>query len=166
MDISATYPGRYRLYKQEGAENYSGNYAPTSAILDRSQQRVVLTFPSAVFRTGNRYQIEALQLSDMYGAELADDASTLTILLPALTLAETMVYPNPAECNEVTFDKLPIGTNIYIYDVAGNCLASFEKTERERDRKVWDLSGISSGIYVYVLESETDRRIGKLSVIR
>ena len=166
MGLSATYPGRYRLSKQEGTANPSRRYVPTSAILDRSGHRVVLTFPPTVFRTGNRYQIEALQLADMYGAELADDANTLTILLPVPTLAETIVYPNPAECNEVTFDKLPIGTNIYIYDVAGNCIASFERTERERDKKVWDLSGISSGIYIYVLESETDRRIGKLSVIR
>ena len=166
MGLSATHAGRYRLYKQEGTDSHSGSHAPTSAILDKAGHRVVLTFPPAVFRTGNRYRIEALQLSDMYGAALADDASTLPVLLPAPTLTETIVYPNPAECNEVTFDKLPIGTSIHIYDVAGNCIASFERTERERDRKVWDLSGISSGIYVYVLESETDRRIGKLSVIR
>ena len=166
MGISATYPGRYRLHKPEGAENHLDSYAPTSAILDRFQQRVVLTFSSTVFRTGNRYQIEALQVSDIYGAELADDARMLTILLPAPTLAEAIVYPNPVEGDQVTFDKLPKGTNIYIYDVAGDCIASFERTERERDRQVWDLSGISSGIYVYVLESETDRRIGKISVIR
>ena len=166
MGLSATHAGRYLLYKQEGTDGHSGSHAPTSAILDKSGHRVVLTFPSAVFRTGNRYQIEALQLSDMYGAALADDASTLPVLLPALTLTETIVYPNPAACNAVTFDKLPIGTSIHIYDVTGNCIASFERTERERDSKIWDLSGISTGIYVYVLESETDRRIGKLSVIR
>ena len=166
MGISATHAGRYRLQKQEAVEGYVGSYAPISAILDRSGQRVVLTFSSAVFQTGNQYQIEAMKLSDIYGAELDDDARMLTILLPAPTLAETIVYPNPVECNLVTFDKLPLGTNIYIYDVAGNCIASFGKTERERDRKVWHLSGISSGVYVYVLESETDRRIGKLSIIR
>ena len=166
MGLSATHAGRYRLSKHAGADSGSRSYAPTSATLDRSRYRVVLTFPPAVFRTGNRYQLEALQLSDMDGAELAADARTLTILLPAPTLTETIVYPNPAECDAVTFDKLPLGTNIYIYDVAGNCIAAFERTERERDRKVWNLSGISSGIYVYVLESETDRRIGKLSVIR
>jgi len=166
MGLSATHAGRYRLYKQDGTDSYSGSHAPTSAILDKSGHRVVLTFPPAVFRTGNRYQIEALQLSDIDGAALADDASTLTVLLPAPTLTETIVYPNPAEGNAVTFAKLPIGTSIHIYDVAGNCIAAFEGTEQERDRKVWDLSGISSGIYVYVLKSETDRRIGKLSVIR
>ena len=166
MGLSATHAGRYRLYKQEGTDSHSGSHTPTSAILDKSGHRVVLTFPPAVFRIGNRYQIEALQLSDVYGAALADDAKTLTILLPAPTLTETIVYPNPAECNEVTFDKLPIGTSIHIYDVAGNCVVSFERTEREGARKVWDISGISNGIYVYVLESETDRQIGKLSVIR
>ncbi|MDE0554293.1 MAG: FG-GAP-like repeat-containing protein, partial [Candidatus Poribacteria bacterium] len=166
MGLSATHAGRYRLYKQEGTDSHSGSHTPTSAILDKSGHRVVLTFSPAVFRTGNRYQIEALQLSDMDGAALADDARTLTVLLPALTLTETIVYPNPAEGNAVTFDKLPIGTSIHIYDVAGNCIAAFERTERERDRKVWDLSGISSGIYVYVLTSERDQRIGKLSVIR
>ena len=166
MGISATYAGRYRLHKQGDVESHLGSYAPSSAILDRSRKRVVLTFAPVIFQTGNRYQIEALQISDIHGAELEDDAKILTILLPAPTLTQTIVYPNPVECNQVTFDKLPIGTNIYIYDVAGNCIASFARTERERERKVWDLSGISSGTYVYVLESETDRRIGKLSVIR
>ena len=166
MGISASHAGRYRLHKQEDIESHLGSYAPTSAILDRSRRRVVLTFSPVVFQTGNRYQIEALQLSDIYGAELEDDARMLTILLPAPTLTETIVYPNPVECNQVTFDKLPIGTNIYIYDVAGNRVASFDRTERERDRKVWHLSSISSGTYIYVLESETERRVGKLSIIR
>ena len=167
MGISATHAGRYRLYKQGNVENSSEIYAPRSAILDKTRKRVVLTFSPKVFRTGNRYQIEALQLSDMYGADLAEDARMLTVTLAAPTLGEVVVYPNPAEkCNQITFDKLPAGTNIYIYDVSGNCIASFTRTEHERDRRVWELFGISSGVYIYVLSSEMDRRVGKLSVIR
>ena len=90
----------------------------------------------------------------------------LTITLPSAKLAETIVYPNPVEYDQVTFDKLPVGTDIYIYDVSGNCIASFAKTEREREKKVWNVSGISSGIYIYVLSSNSDRRVGKLSIIR
>lgn len=168
MGISATYAGRYRLYKQESANSDLGSYTPRSAMLDKTRQRVVLTFPLEVFQTGNRYQIEALQLSDIYGADLEADASMLTITLPVPKLAETIVYPNPATstCGQVTFDNLPAGTHIYIYDVSGNCIASLAKTEHEREKKVWDLSGISSGIYIYVLSSDTDRRVGKLSIIR
>ena len=166
MGISATYPGRYRLHKRNDIEVGLTSYTPRSAILDKTQQRVVLTFPPEVFQIGTRYQIEALQLSDIYGADLADDGRMLMITLPAPKLAETIVYPNPAACDRVTFDNLPVGTQIYVYDVSGNCITSFAKTEREREKKVWDVSGISSGIYIYVLSSETDRRVGKLSVLR
>ena len=167
MGVSATHAGRYRLHKHGNAENGSENYSPRSAILDQTRKRVVLTFSSEVFRTGNHYQIEALQLSDIHGANLADDARILTVMLPIPTLAEVVVYPNPVEaCNQVTFDKLPAGTSIYIYDVSGSCVASLTPTEHERDRRVWELSGISSGIYIYVLSSEMDRRVGKFSVIR
>ena len=167
MGISAAHAGRYRLRGKGNWENGSDYYAPRSAILDKTQKRVILTFSPEVFRTGNRYQIEALRLSDIYGAPLAEDARMLTIMLPASTLAEVLVYPNPVEaCHQVTFDKLPAGTNIYIYDVSGNRIASLTRTEHERDRRVWELFGISSGVYIYVLSSETDKRIGKLSVIR
>ncbi len=166
MGISAAQVGRYRLDKQHDIESGSERYTPRSAILDKTRQRVVLTFPAVVFRTGSRYQIEALQLSDIHGADLEDGATTLTITLPSAKLTETIVYPNPVEYDQVTFDNLPVGTNIYIYDVSGNCIASFAKTEREREKKVWNVSGISSGIYIYVLSSDSDRRVGKLSIIR
>ena len=167
MGISAAHAGRYRLHKWENAENTSESYTPHSAILDQGGKRVVLTFSPKVFRTGNRYQIEAFQLSDIHGADLAEDARMLTIMLPASTLAEVIVYPNPvAACNRVTFDKLPAGTDIYIYDVSGNCVASLIRTEYERDRRVWEIGGVSSGVYIYVLSSEEGRRIGKFSVIR
>ena len=167
MGISATHTGRYRLYKQKNAEDHSESHTPRSAILDKTRKRVVLTFSPEVFRTGNRYQIEALQLSDIYGADLADDTRMLTIMLSASTLAEVIVYPNPvAACTQVTFDKLPAGTDISIYDVSGNCIASLVRTEHERNRRVWELGGVSSGVYIYVLSSEKGRRIGKFSVIR
>ncbi|MDE0396236.1 MAG: S8 family serine peptidase [Candidatus Poribacteria bacterium] len=166
MGVSATYAGRYCLHKYGSMDSEPEVYTPRSAILDKTGQRVLLTFPLEVFQTGDRYQIEALQLSDIYGADLEDNARMLTITLPAPKLAETIVYPNPATCDQVTFDNLPAGTNVYIYDVSGNCIASLAKTEREREKKVWELSGISSGIYIYVLSSDTDRHVGKLSIIR
>ena len=168
MGVSATHAGRYRLHKQGSAEYGSESYTPRSAVLDHAQKRVVLTFSPKVFRTGNRYQIEALQLSDIYGADLAEDARMLTIMLPTPTLAEVIVYPNPvAACNAVTFDKLPAGTDIYIYDVSGNRIAAFPRTEHGRDRRVWELSGsVSSGVYIYVLSAEEGQRVGKFSVIR
>ena len=167
MGTAAAQPGRYRLEKQENLDRSFSTYGPRSAILDKTQKRVILTFSAEVFGTGNFYRIQASGLSDIYGAPLATDASAATLTFPAPTLAEVIVYPNPAErCNRVTFDKLPAGTNIHIYDTSGHCIASLAQTEQARARRVWELTGISSGVYIYVLSSQTERRVGKLAVLR
>ena len=178
MGPAAAHPAQYRLHSQTndntkainprfaGVHTHSGNYAPRSAILDKSLQRVVLTFPSGVFRTDSHYQIETLQLADIYGAAIAADARMLPVAFSAQPLTEAIVYPNPARGNQVTFARLPEGTRIYIYDVGGNCIASLVTTEVDRCRKVWYVAGVSSGVYIYMLEAGTERHVGKLSIIR
>lgn len=183
LGLSATQTGLYRLYKEinhlspnmstgagdfgRGGEREQLHYPPTSAILDRSGTRVVLTFAPSVFRTGHHYFLRVMiDVSNTDGTEVADNFQELEIVLPTATLPEVIVYPNPVTCGEVTFDKLPRDTSITIYDVAGNLTASFERTDRENDRILWNLQGISSGVYVYVLEAAGERRVGKLSVIR
>ena len=168
MGTSAAHPARYRLHRDASGtmDNTQKNYAPQSAILVHSRQRVVLTFPAGVLRhTDSRYQIETLQLSDIYGADIAADASMLTVEFPAQSLAAVSVYPNPARENQVTFSGLPEGTRIGIYDVGGNLVASLFTAEIDRCRKVWHFTDISSGVYIYVLESATGRHVGKLSII-
>lgn len=184
LGLSATQTGLYRLGKKinhlspnmstgagdfiRGSENERLHYTPTSAILDRSGTRVVLTFIPDVFQTGHHYFLTVIGVLDTNGTEIADNFQALKIVLPRATLPEAIVYPNPVPvlCDQVTFDKLPIDTSITIYDVAGNLTASFERTDRENDRILWNLHGISSGVYVYVLETAGERRVGKLSVIR
>lgn len=180
MGFAAAHSAQYRLHSQKNEnitrnpiaqqasrpENSTRNYAPRSAILDKSLQRVVLTFRSDVFRTDSRYQIEILQLADIYGAAIAADARMLPVAFSVQPLTEAIVYPNPASGNQVTFDRLPEGTRISIYDVGGNCIASLVTTEADRCRKVWYVTGVSSGVYIYVLEAGTDRYVGKLSIIR
>ena len=171
METTAANPSRYRLHRQktqnEGETEY---YTPRSAIFDRSRKRVVLTFATNVFNEGNYYEIETFQLSDIYGAEIAEDERTLTVEFPKSSHSGMVVYPNPARGNGVTFDRLPASSRIYIYDVVGNLIASLvptaDDTSGNRCRKIWLLDGISSGVYIYVLETETGRQVGKISVIR
>ena len=176
MDVTTAHPSRYRLHRQK-TQDSSGTdgsnmeiYVPQSAIIDRSRKRVVLTFSGDVFNTDNYYEIETFQLSDINGAEIPEDGRTLTVEFLIQSDSEMIVYPNPARGNQITFDRLPASTRIYIYDVAGNRIASLVPTEDDtagnRCRKVWFLDGISNGVYIYVLETETGRQVGKLSVIR
>ncbi len=176
MDISTANPSRYRLHRQKTQNDDQTElsdtkyYAPQSAIFDRSRKRVLLTFSNGVFNANYYYEIETFQLSNINGAEIPEDGRTLAVEFPTQSHAGMIVYPNPARCNQVTFDRLPADSRIDIYDVSGNRIASLVPTEDDtagnKCRKVWSLDGVSNGVYIYVLEAETGRQVGKLSVIR
>lgn len=162
MGTSATQVGRYRfLHLDATVVN-----APQSAILDKTQQRVVLTFPPGTFQSGGRYQLETFQITDIHGTPIAEDARTLTVVLAVPTLADAFVYPNPTRCNQVTFVNLPVATRIGIYDVNGNRIASLTTTAFDAGKKSWHVAGISSGVYIYLLETDTEQRVGKVSIVR
>ena len=162
MGTSATQVGRYRLLHLDA----TAAGAPQSAILGRTQKRVVLTFPPGTFQPGSRYQLETFQIADIHGTPIAEDARTLTVVLPVPTLADASVYPNPTRCNQVTFVNLPESTRIGIYDVNGNRIASLTTTAFDAGKKVWHVAGISSGVYIYLLETDTEQRIGKVAIVR
>ncbi len=166
MESRAAHPGQYLLRKLDPADVINITFTPQSAILDKSRQRVILTFPASTLQLSNRYQIETLQLSDIHGAPIAEDAKMLTLTLGAQTLTDAIVYPNPTRCNQITFDKLPEGTRIGIYDLEGNRISVLTTKAIDQGRKVWHPINISSGIYIYILETDAARRIGKLAIIR
>ena len=70
----------------------------------------------------------------------------------------------------MTFDRLTVDSKIDIYDVAGNRITSFSPIDQDttgnRCQKIWVLDGVSSGVYIYVIESNNGRNIGKVSIIR
>ena len=172
MGSSSKCPSRYRLIraKNESQINDIDEFTPQSAILDRSARRVILTFPRSIFSPDYSYQIETYQLSDINGIEIAKDKGKMTVEYIETSNANISVYPNPAKGNHVVFDKLPSGSNLHIYDVSGNCIAFLRPEDdlhtTSRCRKIWSLRNVSSGIYIYVLESDMERKIGKISVLR
>ncbi len=177
MDISVANPARYKLHRQkkdvvasETEGNNTESYVPQSAIFDRSRKRVVLTFSAEVFDFNDQYQIETFQLSDTYGAEILEEGSMIVVSFPSQTNTGMIVYPNPARGEQITFDRLPAGSKITIFDVSGNRITTLVTSEEDaigdKCHHIWPLNGISSGVYIYVVESTIGRQIGKVSVIR
>ncbi len=174
MNIVAANASRYLLHRSsklnESGENNTEYFVPQSAILDQSQKRVVLTFTSGVLTADYQYKIEAIQLSDTYGAELTEESRIVSVEYQTQPNKEIIVYPNPVRGNKVTFDRLTVDSKIDIYDVAGNRITSFSPTDQDtsgnRCQKIWVLDGVSSGVYIYVIESNNGRNIGKVSIIR
>ncbi len=174
MNIVAANASRYLLHrfvKLNGTDDHDKEYfVPQSAILDQSQKRVVLTFTSDILTADYQYKIEAIQLLDTYGAELAEEGRIVSVEYQTQPNKEIIVYPNPVRGNKVTFDRLTVDSKIDIYDVAGNRITSFSPTDQDtsgnRCNIIWSLDGVSSGVYIYVIESNNGRNIGKVSIIR
>ena len=184
MDVSAANPSLYLLHRlihtentaqmrnksTESASNNSQLFVPQSAIFDRTQKRVILTFEGNVFNEKDQYQIETIGLSDIHGRTIPEGKRTITVELKEGTNSGVIVYPNPARGNVVTFDKLPADSSVFIYDISGHRIITLNSTEIEhsvnRCQHIWSLDGVSSGVYIYVVESESERQIGKVSVIR
>ena len=90
--------------------------------------------------------------------------------------SKARVYPNPIRPNEfhksaVTFDRLPTGTTIDIYNTNGERLDSLTVTASDAGRAEWLLlnrvaTEVTSGIYIYMMEFEDLKKVGKVAVIK
>ena len=177
MDITAANPARYKLHQVSNSAidtnihpNLTLKNVPISAILDQSHSRVVLTFLSGEINESNNYKIETIELTDKNGIGIKDSSRFIPVEVGSYTHIDMIVYPNPADGNQITFDKLPSGANINIYDVSGNLIKSLLSQESDiegnRCQKVWVIDDISNGIYIYVMEYDSGRKVGTVSVLK
>ena len=164
MDVSAANASLYIVHKIEPNNNTtltdeehdeSGNrntslYVPQSAIFDRTQKRVVLTFEDDVFVEEYQYQLETIGLSDIHGAIIPENENTILVDFQEQSQSGLIVYPNPARGDSITFDRLAADSRIFIYDVSGNIIKSLEPSETvhsgNRCQHIWQLDGVSNGI--------------------
>jgi len=82
------------------------------------------------------------------------------------------VYPNPFKPSEghteITFTNLPPGASVKIFHIEGTIIMTLKPEAGEAKWNVKDIEGnnISSGLYLYCIESEKKRQTGKLVIIR
>ena len=163
---------------------------PVSAIRDRMGRRALLAFDTdrllehfgqPLTDTSEQYEIAVSNVADIDENPIRGASRPLEIPSSATQttvsdLTQVRVYPNPVRPNAadkgvITFDKLPIGTHIQLFTANGELLEALDVTEQDHNRKEWWLTSnntgdVSTGIYIYVLEFETERKIGKIAVIK
>ena len=186
MNLGIADEGRYILRE---AQRIDGVH-PVSAIRDRMGRRALLAFDAEhlierfgqpLTATIGQYEISVSNVADI--DENPIRAATQPLEIPeAVTeptisdLAQVRVYPNPVHPNVVdkgaiTFDRLPIGARIQLFTTNGELLETLDVTEQDRNRKQWWLTSnntadVSTGIYIYLLEFEAEKKIGKIAVIK
>jgi len=87
---------------------------------------------------------------------------------PALSLDAVRVYPNPykpslSRAGGVTFDNVPSEAAISVYSLAGERVA--EGRPDSGGAWAWG-ADVASGVYLYVLERNGEKRVGKVAIVR
>ena len=155
-----------------------GGVRPVSAIRDRMGTRALLAFEPQHFQHAD-YEITVSNVADSDDNPLRTATQPLQIPQSLGTTAVTdftqaRVYPNPVYPNlsdkgAITFDKVPIGTRIQIFAPTGHLIEDF--SAHNENRSQWWLTSkggadVSSGIYIYVLEFENLKKVGKIAVVK
>ncbi|MXV73954.1 S8 family serine peptidase [Candidatus Poribacteria bacterium] len=186
MNLGIADESRYVLRKVKRIDGVN----PVSAIRDRMGTRALLAFDAArllehfgqpLTATADQYEISVSNVADI--DENAIRGATRPLEMPS-SIAETAVsdlmqvrvYPNPVRPNVadkgvITFDRIPIGTRIQLFTAKGELLETLDVTEQDHNRKKWWLTSnntadVSTGIYIYVLEFDSQKKIGKIAVIK
>jgi photosystem II stability/assembly factor-like uncharacterized protein len=87
---------------------------------------------------------------------------------PALSLDAVRVYPNPYKPSAspgrgVTFDNVPSEAAISVYNLGGERVAE----GRPDSGGVWAWGAdVASGVYLYVMECDGEKRVGKVAVVK
>jgi subtilisin family serine protease len=164
-----------------------GGLRPMSAIRDRMGTRALLAFDtdslhSLIAVPTNQYEIAVSNVTDIdenpirTAANLVEIQRSATEETQVKDFTQLRVYPNPVRPNvsdkgAVTFDKVPTGTRIRLFTPEGELLEKLNVTESDGNSKEWWLTNgsigdIATGIYIYILEFETQKKVGKIAVIK
>ncbi|MEK7400195.1 MAG: S8 family serine peptidase [Candidatus Poribacteria bacterium] len=146
---------------------------PISAILDHDDKRVILNLP---ILPAGIYKLSALGIRDKSQNPINFNKNSIEFTIPPkpdeyLDLSQMKVYPNPAiidRAKKVEFCCLPSDTNISIYDLNGRLINIIKSEQNKAEWYLDNSSGVrvASGIYIYVAERQSERKMGKIAVMK
>ncbi len=186
MNLGIADESRYILRRAKRIDGVN----PVAAIRDRMGTRALLAFDAErlleyfgqpITATADHYEIAVSNVADIDENVIRGATRPLEIPsgmneTPIADLTQVRVYPNPVRPNVadkgiITFDRIPIGTRIQLFTAKGELLETLNVTEQDHNQKKWWLTSnntadVSTGIYIYVLELDTEKKIGKIAVIK
>ena len=142
---------------------------------------ITLTMATNLKYSNQPYFLRTYELTDKYGNEISNSGNKCQFFLTNIKdLAHMIVYPNPVNVNEETFDQvsfinLPLEKTgeLRIYNLTGDLVYSHNLGPfyNASQYAVWKLKNnaekmVSSGMYFYVIKMGDDMKRGKIAVIR
>ncbi len=133
----------------------------------------VIFNPSKNLTYGENYTIYLNSSAmDLGGKNLESDYTWQFTTINARPGEKIVVYPNPyidgkSRPSKIRFSNLVNTCTIKIFSVSGKLVKTIEHQEAEEGgSEEWDVSEVSSGVYVFLIKSPTGVKQGKISVIK
>jgi subtilisin family serine protease len=170
MGESAKVSDNYSILSGDGRK-----FIPSSAVLDQGEKRVVLILEPL---QNGIYTLNVSEIRDATGVPISDSLIIFYVSsddsAKYTNLKSVNIYPNPVlkkESRKVTFISLPSGSQITIFNIAGQPINSLRIEESDKGSKIWGLDNaegydVSSGIYIYVINFGSEVKIGKIAVLK
>ena len=155
----------YRLYPQGSV---------TSATISGSANTIVRLELSKDSRIGALGEETYLIMENLYSARgiLLEETGKIYLREEISDLREAYVYPQPVkpQHTHVTFAKLPQNTQINIFSINGQLIRNLQQESFFGGIR-WNLRDnndqpLSSGVYLYELVHGTEKKIGKIILVR
>ncbi len=171
--------------------NQLSGIQPQSAIRDRMGTRVLLGFDLTSLQklidiNTDVYEVVISDVADTDDNKIKSAVSSVNMKMgnelpyyereKVKDFTKVRVFPNPVQPNlsdkgAITFDYVPVGTSIKLFTHRGELLENLNVTESDGNSKEWWLTNggigdIATGIYIYMLEYESHRKVGKIAVIK
>jgi hypothetical protein len=118
---------------------------------------------------GHKYEIHAAGLTDLNGDPIPD-LIWKNLRWSWDDLSHLAVFPNPCDLSQspLTFANLTYDSTVKIYTLDGILVTTLSVLDRGTPWNGCNEQGerVGSGIYIYSVEDQTQRRMGKFAVIR
>ncbi|MDA1190777.1 MAG: S8 family serine peptidase, partial [Candidatus Poribacteria bacterium] len=163
---------------REGSDE---TFQPSSLAMTGDLARIIMATTQPL-ESGD-YTLRVIDPSEVHsrdGMPLDPSGATMAFRVSAsedsvTSLNGMRVYPNPVRPNRdhaprVTFDRLPNGSVVRLYTPDGNLVVE-NNAPVSANRWEWDLLNgahqpVASGVFIFVVEWNDERRIGRIAVIR
>jgi len=142
-------------------------------LLDSLGQSVAVTLPAETM-AGSYGVASYLSLRNLTSARgtILEESGRINLFRPVENLHDFILYPQPVRpgTDKVFFANLPAEAEIRIYNIHGKLIQKMEGGG-SYGAVTWDLRDkngekVRSGIYIYEVRTENEKKYGKLAIVR
>ena len=175
LEISFSLPmDQAQLADRENYELFPSGKIKNIALLDSIGYSVRLTLDDQTLlgATGRHSYVRLGPLQSVSG-EVLEEGTVVSLFRPVDDMRDVRVYPQPDRAEEpnLYFAPLPAGkATLTVVSMNGRRVRRLETTTEQGgirwDKRDRNGQKVSSGIYIYILETASGRKTGKLVIVR